>query len=175
MSLATNIANLATRISTEIKALRTLINGNAGDLNALHTTAKSNLVVAINELESSIAGAGANINDGATNSSSVWSSQKVSDQISALSTQILGGASAAYDTLGELQSLMEADNTETTGILTALGNRVRTDVDQSLDSSAKVTARNNIGAAAAADLTTLANTIGDTSTNFVTTFENGLI
>lgn len=58
MSLSTNITNLATRIATECKALRTLINGNATDLSALTTTAKTNLVAAINELDADIAGLG---------------------------------------------------------------------------------------------------------------------
>lgn len=50
MSFATNVQNLATRISSEVKALRTLINGNAVDNSALTTTAKTNLVAAINEV-----------------------------------------------------------------------------------------------------------------------------
>lgn len=54
MSLQTNLQNLATRIATECKALRTLINNNAGDLSALTTTEKGNLVAAINELVSDI-------------------------------------------------------------------------------------------------------------------------
>jgi len=58
MSLATNITDLATRIATEIKSLRTLTNGNAADLSALTTTAKNNLVAAINEIRASVAGAG---------------------------------------------------------------------------------------------------------------------
>ena len=57
MSLATNITNLATRVATESKALRTLLNGNAADNSALTTVAKSNLVAAINELKAAI-GAG---------------------------------------------------------------------------------------------------------------------
>lgn len=54
MSLSTNVANLATRISTECKALRTLINGNAIDLSSLTTTSKTNLVSAINELDAAV-------------------------------------------------------------------------------------------------------------------------
>ena len=50
MSLQTNLQDLATRIATECKALRTLMNGNAVDLSALNTTAKTNLVAAINEV-----------------------------------------------------------------------------------------------------------------------------
>lgn len=54
MSLATNITNLATRTSTESKALRTLVNGNQPTLGALTTSAKNNLVAAINELDAAI-------------------------------------------------------------------------------------------------------------------------
>ncbi len=50
MSLQTNLQDLATRIATECKALRTLMNGNAIDLSALNTTTKVNLVAAINEV-----------------------------------------------------------------------------------------------------------------------------
>ena len=51
MSLSTNVSNLATRIATEVKAIRTLVNGNVADLSALDTTAKNNLVAAINEVK----------------------------------------------------------------------------------------------------------------------------
>lgn len=51
MSFATNLANLATRVSTEVKALRTLINGNTSDLSGLNTTTKAHLVAAINEVK----------------------------------------------------------------------------------------------------------------------------
>lgn len=51
MSLSTNVSNLATRIATEVKAIRTLVNGNAADLSSLTTTEKSNLVAAVNELK----------------------------------------------------------------------------------------------------------------------------
>jgi hypothetical protein len=54
MSLSTNVTNLATRIATECKSLRTLVNGNASDLSTLTTTAKNNLVAAINELDAAI-------------------------------------------------------------------------------------------------------------------------
>ena len=55
-TLQTRLQDLATRIATEVKALRTLINGNAADLTALTTTAKSNLVAAINEVDGDLAG-----------------------------------------------------------------------------------------------------------------------
>lgn len=50
MSFATNVTNLATRIGTEFKSLRTLVNGNRADLSELATTDKSHLVAAINEV-----------------------------------------------------------------------------------------------------------------------------
>lgn len=47
-------SDLAVRIATECKSLRTLINGNVANLNALTTTNKTNLVAAINELKTTI-------------------------------------------------------------------------------------------------------------------------
>jgi len=55
-TLETRLRDLATAIGTQAKALKTLINGNAADLSALTTTAKTNIVAAINELVTSIAG-----------------------------------------------------------------------------------------------------------------------
>ena len=46
MSLAQRLTDLATRIATEAKALRTLVTGNAADLSALTTTSTTNLVAA---------------------------------------------------------------------------------------------------------------------------------
>lgn len=54
MSLATNLSDAFTRVATENKSLRTLLNGNAADNSALTTTAKANLVAAINELDAAI-------------------------------------------------------------------------------------------------------------------------
>ena len=49
-ALADRLSDLAGRIATETKALRTLINGNVANLNGLATTNKSTLVTAINEV-----------------------------------------------------------------------------------------------------------------------------
>jgi hypothetical protein len=56
VSLVSNLQTLATRIATETKSLRTLINGNGADLSSLTTTAKANLVAAVNELNAAISG-----------------------------------------------------------------------------------------------------------------------
>ena len=50
-TLQVRLQDLATRIATEVKALRTLLNGNAADNSALITTVKTNLVAAINEVK----------------------------------------------------------------------------------------------------------------------------
>lgn len=45
--------------------------------------------------------------------------------ISQAVASVVGGASAAYDTLVELQALMEADDTQTSGMLTSIAGRAR--------------------------------------------------
>jgi hypothetical protein len=57
MSLASNVESLATRVATECKALRNLINGNAANLSALTTINKTHLVAAINEVNANAGGA----------------------------------------------------------------------------------------------------------------------
>jgi hypothetical protein len=59
MSLVTQLQTLTTRIATEAKSLRTLINGNAADLSSLNTVAKTNLVAAINEVFAGLGSGGA--------------------------------------------------------------------------------------------------------------------
>ena len=173
MSLATNIQNLATRVATEAKALRTLINGNAADLSALTTTAKTNLVAALNELKTTVdslaASGGATINDASSASTTqTWSITKISGEITAAIDAVLNGAPAALDTLEELAAAIGDDANFASTVTTALGNRVRFDAAQTLTDPQKAQARDNIGAAVAAD-------VGDTTTNFVTTFEAGLV
>ena len=172
MSLATNIQNLATRVATEAKALRTLINGNATDLSALTTSAKSNLVAAVNELKAAIdavGSGGASINDATTSTGSTWSSSKISSEITTALNAAIDGAPAALDTLNELAAAIGDDANFASTVTTGLGNRVRVDTAaQGLNSTQQANARTNIGAASAADM-------GDPATNFVTTFEAGLV
>lgn len=170
MSLQTNITALVTAIGTDIKTLTT----KQGDLTALNTTTKTSLVAAINELEAEIGGfaGGAAINDTAGDgvTTQTWSANKIFDELVALRSSILGGASAAYDTLLELETKFGEEATATANMLTAIGNRVRFDAAQTLDSAQKAQARTNIDAASGTDLTTLTTNIGDTSRNFVTDY-----
>ncbi len=56
MSLATRISDLAVRVATEFKTVKTKLSGNnSGDLSGLTTTAKTSLLAAVNELVSSLA------------------------------------------------------------------------------------------------------------------------
>ncbi|MFE7745357.1 hypothetical protein [Nocardia sp. NPDC057455] len=59
MSLVTQVSDLATRIGTEIKAVRSEVATKTGNLASLTTTDKSNLVAAINEVQSEVGGGGA--------------------------------------------------------------------------------------------------------------------
>lgn len=146
MSLASNILDLATRVATETKSLRTLLNGNQPTNAALLTTAKGNLVAAINELYGSIGNAGAQINDGVTNGTTTWSSTKTQTQINIATAALVDAAPGTLDTLNELAAALGDDANFATTINTALGNRVRFDAAQTLTTAQQIQARANIGA-----------------------------
>lgn len=173
-TLVQRILDLATRTATEIKAVRTLVNGNAADLSSLTTTAKANLVAALNELKGSVddlaTAGGATINDTATASTTqTWSITKISGEITAAISALTNGAPGALDTLDELAAALGDDANFAATITTALSRRVRTDTaTQGLTPTEQANARTNIGAQAAAE-------IGNPDTNFVTTFETGLV
>lgn len=172
MSLATNVADLATRIATEFKSVRSSI----GSLAGLTTTDKTSVVNAVNELKTAVGGAGAQINDAVTNNTTTWSGSKTSTSIAdaraAVKAEILGGAGAAFDTLSELKALVDqgdaTDQASITALTTAVGNRVRFDAPQTLTAGQRTQALSNIGAPSTAD-------VGPTDTNFVTAFEAGLV
>lgn len=181
MSLATNVTDLATRVATEFKTLRTL----TGVLTDLTTTAKGSLVAAINEVKASSSGAPpassetvagvvelatlAEVATG-TDTTRAVTVAGVRQERSALKAEILGGAGPTIDTLQEIAALVTAaeESSEIAALTTAVGNRVRFDAAQSLTSPQQSQARQNIDAASATD-------VGSTTTNFVTVFEAGLV
>jgi hypothetical protein len=132
MSLVTQLQNLATRIATEVKSVRTLINGNQSSLSALTTTAKGNLVAAINEVAAAVGGAGASIDDGTTSTLTVWSSDKTSDEISAAIAALIDGAPGALDTLNELAAAIGDNASYAAAITTALAGKVATTGDETI-------------------------------------------
>lgn len=167
-TLVTRVTDLATRIATECKALRTLINGNASDLSALNTTAKTNLVAAINEVRGSVVSLGtpAAINDALTTTGNCWSASGTASAIATAKQQaidaVTNGASSALDTLAELASALGGDANFAATTATALGKRVRVDAAQTFTTTEINQACANLG-------------IGTPDTDFVSTFTSGLV
>ena len=71
--------------------------------------------------------------------------------LDALKTEILGGADAAYDTLVEIQQLLQNGTSGLDALLAAINNRVRFDAAQTLTVAEQLQARTNIGAVAVSD------------------------
>ncbi|WP_269221991.1 hypothetical protein [Flavobacterium sp. IMCC34518] len=158
MTTVQRIIALASAIGADIKTLTT----KQGDLTALSTTTKSNLVAAINEIFAAI-GSSTVINDtlgdGAT--TSTWSANKIYDTIEtakiAIKNELTGGAAAAFDTLSELQAALGNDANFASTIAMALSQKIRFDAAQALSGAEKLQACNNLG-------------IGDPDYNFVTDY-----
>ncbi len=147
MTLETKIIAVVQAIGADIKDLRT----KQGDLTALSTTAKGNLVAAINELYGLLGSSGAviddNAGDGAT--SVTWSANKIFDSIAAasaaLKNELVDGAGAALDTLKELADALNNDPNFAATIASEIANRVRYDAPQTLTTAQQLQACQNIG------------------------------
>lgn len=147
MTQEARLIALANAIGVDIKAVKAA----AGDLTALPTTNKTSLVAAITEIYGLMGTDGAVIDDlsgdGAT--AVTWSANKIFDSIEAAKTavksELIGGASAAYDTFVELQGLLEADETLTASLSDAITKRVRFDAAQTLTVAQQLQACTNIG------------------------------
>ena len=163
MSLATRIESLVIRVAQEFNDVR----AKAGNLANLTTTDKSNLVAAINELKAAVVSS-AVIDDAHIATTTTYSSTKIVSLLDALKTEILGGADAAYDTLVEIQQLLQNGTTGLDALLAAVNNRVRYDAAQTLTEPEQLQARTNIGAVAAVD-------VGNTDTDFVIVFQGALV
>lgn len=162
-NLNVRIQDLATRIATECKSLRTLINSNQTDLSSLNTTNKTNLVSAINEINTALGSiTSVVINDTASNTTQVWSSSKIASEIAQAKNDLVNGAASALDTLSEIASALNNDANFASTITTALSKRLRFDAVQTLTAGEKTQACENLG-------------IGEPDTNFVTTFNSGLV
>lgn len=153
MSLQIRINELSSAIAADYKVLKAA----QGNLSALNTTAKSNLVAAINELLAAMPAAGAVINDSASGNATTYSSTHIDASLTALKNQILGGASSAYDTLQEIEAKLGSDDTALANLLSAVGNRLSFADAQSLTAAQQLQACTNLG-------------IGDPSTDFVAVY-----
>lgn len=144
MSLQTQITTLITAIASDIKTLL----ANTGNLANLTTTNKTSLVNSLNELKSSIANIDLTslISDAtATSTSKTYSINKINSQISAAVAALVNSAPGTLDTLKELADALTADSSTISGLVTAIGNRVRFDAAQSLTDPEKIVACQNIG------------------------------
>lgn len=144
MSLASRLSDLISAIGGDIKGLLST----RGTMASLTTSEKSNLVGALNELKSAIdaveAGSGA-IDDSSTDTDTTWSSSKINTAISAAIAALVDGAPSALDTLKELADELDNQESAAAALTTAVGNRVRYDAAQTLDSTQKAQANANIG------------------------------
>lgn len=124
-----------------------------GNLGELTTKQKASLVVAINELDAAVKAIDVKsvIDDGASDTTHVWSAKKVGDEIlaksNALKNELLGGAGGAYDTLKELADLITTNKDAIAALKDIAAGHVRFDQPQSLEVAQKKQARDNIGAA----------------------------
>lgn len=147
MSLETKLIALAEAVGVDIKAARL----RDGDLTALQTTAKNNLVAAINELYAAVGNSGVQINDsaGAGDKLVTYSADKVLAVVEAakqaVKSDLLDGAPEALDTLVELANALNNDPNFATTLATQIGNRVRYDAAQTLTTAQKKQACDNIG------------------------------
>ena len=145
-NIITEVDKFATEVGKEIKKTR----GQIGELTNLNTTAKGDLVSAINEVKTALSQTGPAfglqdakdglIKDNAKAADTTYSSDKIEEVISqkvttatsALKSEILGGAEEAYDTLKEIETKLKGGDSAVNGILDGLGKRLRTDEAQTL-------------------------------------------
>lgn len=159
MTMETRLIALAQAIGADVKSLRAA----QGDLTSLSTTAKGNLVAAINEIFALVGAGGVQINDSAGNGDTgvTWSADKIFDSIEqakqAVKDSILGGAGAALDTLKELADALNNDPNFAATIATQISNRVRYDAAQTLTTAQRLQVCQNIG-------------IGDPETDFAAAY-----
>ena len=151
-------------VGTDIKSLIT----KQGNLTTLTTTAKTNLVAAINEVNAALALAtsgGVTIDDVATASTTkTYSITKINASILQLKNDLLGGVPAtAFDTLKEIADYIAGDQTATSGLVSAIGKRVAVDAVQTFTLVEKAQGRSNIDAYGSVE-------IGNPDTDFLTIY-----
>jgi len=162
MTVETRTRDLAIRIATEFNTIRSF----RGDLSGLSTTDKTSLVAAINEVLG-LATSGAVIDDAAASTTTTYSSDRIDADIAAAIANVVGTTPEAFDTLQELLTEIQSNDSDILGILTAQALRVSVDAAQGFSAAQQTQGRENIGAQSAAE-------IGDTNRDFVADFDAAL-
>lgn len=177
MANSTNVELLAQAIGGDLGLVWSLLNGKANDLTALTTTQKSTVVTALNSLKSevdSIIAAG-NYTDAqadarvqaakgnfTTPSATEWGSTqdiatKMAADIQAAVDGVVNGAPGTLDTLSEIATALNDNDSVVNNILAALGKRVRVDQAQSFSAAEQLQGNQNLG-------------LGDPTTDFVAAY-----
>lgn len=132
-SLTTSeIAEGTPQYFTEARVLASVITGFTSGAGTVAAT--DSILESINKLDGNINAIDltALINDAATAANTTWSSTKIDAEIVQAITDLQNGAGAAYDTLVELQTEIEGNDTDLAALLTAVGFRLRFDAAQTL-------------------------------------------
>lgn len=152
-TLQVRLSELAVALGADIKELRL----KQGDLTALSTTAKLNLVQALNEVYE-LTMNGTNIIDDAANPNvlnKTYSVSKILDSINfaitTLRDELTNGASAALDTFKELADALGNNPNFAQELALTLSRKVSYD-PQAVTAADQLQARTNIGAQSAADI-----------------------
>jgi len=172
-NIVTRVSQFATAVGTEMKGVKI----NIGNLTQLDTTHKTDLVGAINEVKAAQADLGSKIDlptakaelikDTTTALDSTYSSTKieqlVTEKVTAsenkIKTDLIDGASGAYDTLKEIEAYILEDKNAAGSMLDALNNRLRIDEVMQLNDQQK----NNVF-----------TSLGLTAVNFTELFNNAM-
>ena len=150
MTLQERLDGLITALGTDHKAQQTAlqnINTQIGTLTNLSTTDKTNLVNAINEVFALAQSGSSVINDAlVTSLSKTYSIDKIKAELASLKTELLGGATNLFDTLSEIESYINSDQSAGSALALQVGNRVSYTTADNRTLAEKQQARTNIDA-----------------------------
>jgi len=174
IKLITDVSD--TKIGGDLEAIAAAVG-----ITGVGALGERDIVQALTELNTkgnaNLATTNALIDDSASagNTGNAYSADKIISLIATSQASILGGlAPEALDTITELAAFL-TDNAVVDGLISQLANRVRVDAVQTFTGTKQQVARDNISAAAAADLTLLTSNVGDTTTDFVATYSAALV
>jgi len=181
--LGGRITTLDTKVDTAVDTLELLVdttrtsieadfNGKIGDTTALTTTAKGNIVLAVNEVKGLVdaakSAADALINDTTPGLTTVYSSTKTDQQIKVAVDAVVDGASDALNTLKELSAALGDDADFASTVTTSLAKRVSVEGPQVFSDAELLQGRTNLDVFSKAQVTAMikavTDTIGDVST-----------